>query len=59
MNILLQILDEGKIPQMLTEELSILKITVIIMTSNAGSDRKDAALGFAKTESEIQQGKWR
>ena len=28
--------------------------TVIIMTSNAGSDRKDAALGFAKTESEMQ-----
>lgn len=27
------------------------------MTSNAGSDRKDAALGFAKTESEISKEK--
>ena len=56
MNILLQILDEGKITDAHGRTVNF-ENTVIIMTSNAGSDRKDAALGFAKTESEINKEK--
>ena len=56
MNILLQIMDEGKITDAHGRTVNF-ENTVIIMTSNAGSDRKDAALGFAKTESEISKEK--
>ena len=56
MNILLQILDEGKITDAHGRTVNF-ENTVIIMTSNAGSDRKDAALGFAKTVSEISKEK--
>ena len=56
MNILLQILDEGKITDAHGRTVNF-ENTVIIMTSNAGSDRKDAALGFARTESEISKEK--
>ena len=56
MNILLQILDEGKITDAHGRVVNF-ENTVIIMTSNAGSDRRDAALGFAKTESEISKEK--
>ena len=56
MNILLHILDEGKITDAHGRTVNF-ENTVIIMTSNAGSDRKDAALGFAKTESEISKEK--
>ena len=56
MNILLQILDEGKITDAHGRTVNF-ENTVIIMTSNAGSERKDAALGFAKTESEINKEK--
>ncbi len=56
MNILLQILDEGKITDAHGRTVNF-ENTVIIMTSNVGSDRKDAALGFAKTESEISKEK--
>ena len=56
MNILLQILDEGKITDAHGRTVNF-ENTVIIMTSNAGSDRKDAALGFAKSESEINKEK--
>ena len=56
MNILLQILDEGKITDAHGRTVNF-ENTVIIMTSNAGSDLKDAALGFAKTESEISKEK--
>ncbi len=51
MNILLQILDEGKITDAQGRTVSF-ENTVIIMTSNAGSDRKDGALGFAKSKGE-------
>ncbi len=51
MNILLQILDEGKINDAQGRTVSF-ENTVIIMTSNAGSDRKDGSLGFAKSKSE-------
>jgi len=49
MNILLQILDEGRIHDAQGREVGF-ENTVIIMTSNAGSDRKDGAIGFGKTK---------
>lgn len=48
MNILLQILDEGKITDAQGRIVSF-ENTVIIMTSNAGSERKDGTMGFGKT----------
>ena len=48
MNILLQILDEGKITDSHGRLVSF-ENTVIIMTSNAGSERREGAMGFAKT----------
>ena len=54
MNILLQILDEGKISDAHGRVVSF-ENTVIIMTSNAGSDRKEGALGFAKSQGEASR----
>ncbi len=48
MNILLQILDEGKITDAQGRTVAF-DNTVIVMTSNAGSERGDTALGFGKT----------
>ncbi len=48
MNILLQILDEGRITDAQGRTVSF-DNTVIVMTSNAGSDRAESALGFGKT----------
>ncbi len=48
MNILLQILDEGKITDAQGRTVSF-ENTVIVMTSNAGSEKADSALGFGKT----------
>lgn len=56
MNILLQILDEGKITDAHGRVVNF-ENTVIIMTSNAGSDKKDGAMGFAKTETELSKEK--
>ncbi len=52
MNILLQILDEGRITDSHGRVVNF-ENTVIVMTSNAGSDRNNASLGFNKTETEI------
>ena len=54
MNILLQILDEGKTNDAHGRTVSFAN-TVIIMTSNAGSDRKSAALGFGKEAGEVKK----
>ena len=54
MNILLQILDEGKITDAQGRQVSF-ENTVIIMTSNAGSDRAAGALGFGKTKNEASK----
>jgi ATP-dependent Clp protease ATP-binding subunit ClpB len=54
MNILLQILDEGKITDAQGRHVSF-ENTVIIMTSNAGSDRASGALGFGKTKNEASK----
>ena len=48
MNILLQILDEGRITDSQGRRVSF-ENALIVMTSNAGSERKEGSLGFAKT----------
>jgi len=54
MNILLQILDDGHITDAHGRMINF-ENTVIIMTTNAGSDRKDGAVGFNRSRDE--QGK--
>ena len=51
LNILLQILDDGRITDAQGRVVNF-ENTIIIMTSNAGSDRKDGSVGFGKTVSE-------
>lgn len=52
-NILLQILDDGRITDSHGKTVSF-ENTIIIMTSNAGSDRKSNVLGFNEDEEAIQ-----
>lgn len=56
MNILLQILDEGRITDSHGRTVNF-ENTVIVMTSNAGSDKKDSPMGFNKTERDISREK--
>ena len=56
MNILLQILDDGRITDAHGRMINF-ENTVIIMTTNAGSERKDGALGFNRTTDEHGQEK--
>ena len=56
MNILLQILDEGKITDAQGRTVSF-ENTVIVMTSNAGSSRSEGALGFGKAQSDVNKEK--
>ncbi len=56
MNILLQILDEGRITDAQGRTVSF-ENTVIIMTSNAGSDKKEGALGFTKSKGDASKEK--
>ena len=56
MNILLQILDEGKINDSQGRSVSF-ENTVIVMTSNAGAADKDTGVGFNKTDTEIAENK--
>ncbi len=56
MNILLQILDEGRVTDAQGRTVNF-ENTVIIMTSNAGSDKKDGSLGFAKSVSDMSKEK--
>ena len=51
LNILLQILDDGRITDAQGRVVNF-ENTVIIMTSNAGSDRKESSVGFGRTLSE-------
>ena len=48
LNTLLQILDDGRITDAQGRYVNF-ENTVIIMTSNAGSDRRDGAVGFGNT----------
>ena len=56
LNILLQILDEGRVTDAHGRTVNF-ENTVIIMTSNAGSASKDSALGFGKTEEDASKEK--
>lgn len=56
LNILLQILDEGRLTDAHGRVVNF-ENTVIIMTSNAGSERRDGILGFNKSESEMSREK--
>ena len=52
LNILLQILDEGRITDAHGRTVSF-ENTVLVMTSNAGSNLKENALGFNKQQDEV------
>ncbi len=54
MNILLQILDEGRITDAQGRTVSF-ENTIIIMTSNAGSERREGVMGFAKNQSDANK----
>lgn len=56
MNVLLQILDEGKITDAQGRSVSF-ENTVIVMTSNAGSTSQETGVGFNKTDNEISKEK--
>lgn len=56
LNILLQILDEGRVTDAHGRTVNF-ENTVIIMTSNAGSASKYSALGFGKTEEDASKEK--
>ncbi len=56
MNLLLQILDEGRVNDAQGRSVNF-ENTIICMTSNAGSSDKSSSLGFNKTESEISHEK--
>lgn len=56
LNILLQILDEGVITDAHGRKVNF-ENTVIVMTSNAGSNKKENALGFGKTEEDATKEK--
>ncbi len=53
MNILLQILDEGKVTDSHGRVVNF-KNTIIIMTSNAGSGDSSGVMGFNKTSNELE-----
>ena len=56
LNILLQILDDGRITDAHGRTVNF-ENTIIVMTSNAGSDKRDNVLGFNKTEAEASKEK--
>lgn len=56
MNILLQVLDEGKINDAQGRTVNF-ENCIIVMTSNAGSERKENALGFAREQNDINRDK--
>lgn len=56
LNILLQILDEGKVTDAHGREVNF-ENTVIVMTSNAGSDKRENALGFGKSQADANKEK--
>ena len=51
LNILLQILDDGRVTDAQGRTVNF-ENTVIVMTSNAGSEKTDNLLGFGKTQAE-------
>jgi ATP-dependent Clp protease ATP-binding subunit ClpA len=51
LNVLLQILDDGRVTDAQGRTVNF-ENTIIVMTSNAGSDKSDNLLGFGKTREE-------
>ncbi len=56
LNILLQILDEGRITDAQGRTVNF-ENTVVVMTSNAGSNTSSSSLGFGKTSGDIARDK--
>lgn len=56
MNLLLQILDEGKIDDAQGRTINF-EHTILVMTSNAGSTDKSTGMGFNRTEEDISREK--
>ena len=56
LNVLLQILDDGRVTDAQGRTVNF-ENTIVVMTSNAGSDRSDNLLGFGKTEKEASKDK--
>ncbi|MCR5652423.1 MAG: ATP-dependent Clp protease ATP-binding subunit [Ruminococcus sp.] len=56
LNILLQILDEGRVTDAHGRSVNF-ENTVIVMTSNAGSERRENSLGFGKQEDDMAREK--
>ena len=56
MNILLQILDEGHITDAHGRNVNF-ENTVIVMTSNAGSEKKESAMGFNRSQADVSREK--
>ncbi len=56
LNVLLQILDDGRVTDAQGRVVNF-ENTVIVMTSNAGSERNENLLGFAKTQKEASREK--
>ena len=54
LNVLLQILDDGQITDAHGRKVNF-ENTVIVMTSNAGSERKEGSVGFNKTVGELDK----
>ena len=54
LNVLLQILDDGQITDAHGRKVNF-ENTVIVMTSNAGSERKEGTVGFNKSASELDK----
>ena len=56
LNILLQILDEGKVTDAQGRSVNF-ENTIIVMTSNAGSERSESLMGFGKTQGSVEKEK--
>ena len=56
LNIMLQILDEGRITDAQGRTVNF-ENTIIVMTSNAGSERQENLLGFGKTQADASKEK--
>ncbi len=56
LNVLLQILDDGRVTDAQGRTVNF-ENTIVVMTSNAGSERNDNLLGFGKTEKEASKDK--
>ncbi len=56
LNVLLQILDDGRVTDAQGRVVNF-ENTIIVMTSNAGSERNDSPLGFGKTREEASRDK--